>query len=265
MLDGSWAPGCPALYVARAAHALGAEVTLVTHLPVDYPCQVLEGLDIVALPARSVPRYANTYSGGRRAQRLLAQGRSFSSAELAAMPAADGLIVAPAYHEFRAAPAVSGFTVVCLQGALRAVNGQDIRYHARPFAAAARLLPPRSTAILSTEDTADASRLARRIVAQDNTAIVTSGAAGATLFTPGSEREVAALPACEIDPTGAGDSFAAAFTVRLVETHDPMLAMRFGVAAGALAVERRGVFAAPSRDEVEARLARPANPRSPHR
>ena len=64
----------------------------------------------------------------------------------------------------------------------------------------------------------------------------------------------AAFPArATVDPTGAGDTFAISFLIRLAETGDEHLAIRFALAASSLAVERRGVQNIPTRDEIESR------------
>jgi hypothetical protein len=47
--DGDWVPGGPALYAARMAHALGAEVTLITHMIEGYPAHVLAGIHVASL------------------------------------------------------------------------------------------------------------------------------------------------------------------------------------------------------------------------
>ncbi len=81
--------------------------------------------------------------------------------------------------------------------------------------------------------------------------IVTLGAEGALV----EGRRVAAFAATLVDPTGAGDAFAAAVAVALVEGHALLDAARIGCAAGACAVERRGAEPSfPTRAEVTARL-----------
>jgi sugar/nucleoside kinase (ribokinase family) len=55
----------------------------------------------------------------------------------------------------------------------------------------------------------------------------------------------------EVDPTGAGDIFAAAFFTRLHATRDPWEAGRFATHLAAFSVTRRGLEGIPNRDEVE--------------
>jgi sugar/nucleoside kinase (ribokinase family) len=56
----------------------------------------------------------------------------------------------------------------------------------------------------------------------------------------------------EVDPTGAGDVFAAAFLIRYHETGDVREAMRFGSAAASLAVGAPGVEGIGGREEIAA-------------
>ena len=80
-------------------------------------------------------------------------------------------------------------------------------------------------------------------------AIITLGARG---VFDGRRRPAFAVPV--VDTVGAGDTFVGAFAAGLAEGHpDPV---RLGQAAAALQVGRRGAMTAPTREEVEAFLAR---------
>ena len=57
-----------------------------------------------------------------------------------------------------------------------------------------------------------------------------------------------------VDTTGAGDAFAAAYNVYLLETRDPLRALRAASVAAGLKVARRGAQSSPSRREVEEAL-----------
>ncbi len=86
--------------------------------------------------------------------------------------------------------------------------------------------------------------------------ILTRGRAGADLYVRGNYwGRIPAVPATEVDETGAGDVFGAAFAVRYYETRDPVEAAYFAAAAASLAVEGVGLSGIPeSREEVLARL-----------
>ena len=63
-----------------------------------------------------------------------------------------------------------------------------------------------------------------------------------------------AFPETEVDPTGAGDTFASAFLIRLHETGDIDEAARFGAAAASLSISGIAAEAIPTRAQVEDRL-----------
>jgi sugar/nucleoside kinase (ribokinase family) len=77
---------------------------------------------------------------------------------------------------------------------------------------------------------------------------------GARVRSDGRWQEIAAFPAKEVDPTGAGDVFAAAFLVRYHETGETGEAVRFASAAAACSVEGRGTERIATRREIEARM-----------
>ncbi len=109
--------------------------------------------------------------------------------------------------------------------------------------------------VLSTEDIGDDEELIQTIAARCPVVAVTRGPEGCTLYAHGTREHIPPWPAREVDSTGAGDVFAAAFFVRLVETGDPVASARFAGCVAALAVEGVGVSSIPTRTELESRLA----------
>ncbi len=73
------------------------------------------------------------------------------------------------------------------------------------------------------------------------TLLITDGARGATLLTRSDETHVPAVPATEVDATGAGDCFLAGFAVALSRGVGPLAAMDFANHCGALAVAQVGL------------------------
>ena len=82
---------------------------------------------------------------------------------------------------------------------------------------------------------------------------ITYGGKGAALFSGGNKIAEAAPPAVEVvDTTGAGDTFSAALTLALCEGKNPETALRFAIAASALAVTTAGAQPSlPMRADVE--------------
>jgi sugar/nucleoside kinase (ribokinase family) len=80
---------------------------------------------------------------------------------------------------------------------------------------------------------------------------ITEGAAGARLYWNGDLRRFRALPVKEVDPTGAGDIFAAAFFWRFSVTHDPWAAAKFATHLASYSVTRRGLESIPTKEEIQ--------------
>ena len=257
--DGGWTPGGPSLFASRAFAALGARVTVVTNLEGTFDASVFAGIELRSISG-NLPRYANTYdSDGNRTQLLLAKGNELKVApHLRPNESPDLVFITPAYHEFRQAPArFKGSVVgVSLQGALRAVDGScRVVRHGEPLEVASRFLRRGWVAFFSTEDAEDFEGLAMHITSLGAVAVLTRGHNGATLFdSDGSQHHWDALSASPVDPTGAGDCFASAFLFRLAETEELASAMRFALAAGALAVEGTGLTGIATREAIESRM-----------
>lgn len=259
MPGGRWVPGGPALYAARMAHALGASVRLVTGLPADYDPALFEGICVNARRVLSPCRYANQYdAAGNRTQLLLSPGEPLPLSP-AEFENADAYVLAPAYHEFTGLPAQLPVSAISLQGPLRLADARGhVAAHPDAIAQAAPFIRPGVFAFFSEEDTAEPTALARFIASQGAIAVLTRGYRGAMLFTNESETVLEAIPADSVDPTGAGDCFSTAFTIRLVETGSIGEAARFALAAGSLAVEGPGIAGIPTRAQVEERLKQEA-------
>ncbi len=108
---------------------------------------------------------------------------------------------------------------------------------------------------VSDEDLAGDERQLDRWVEDVPTVVVTRERRGARVHSAGAWREIDAFPADEVDPTGAGDVFSAAYLIRYEETGDVAAAVRFASAAAAASVEANGSEGIADRAEIERRLA----------
>ena len=87
---------------------------------------------------------------------------------------------------------------------------------------------------------------------QGKTVVLKMGPKGCRIYSGERVIDVPGFAVQEIDPTGAGDSFCAAFTVALLENMPLEGAGRFANAVGALAVTKPGPMeGAPSRQQVD--------------
>jgi sugar/nucleoside kinase (ribokinase family) len=124
----------------------------------------------------------------------------------------------------------------------------------REWTQAARDLLGVHVVVLSEQDLPDAEAGARELIRHVPMVALTRGWQGLTLLTRDVEHEVPSLPRAEVDPTGAGDVFAAAFLVRYHEAGDPLDAAAFAACAASCAVEGVGTTTLGDRAEVLRRL-----------
>lgn len=80
---------------------------------------------------------------------------------------------------------------------------------------------------------------------------LTEGELGAVLHWHGDRRRFRPPSVEEVDATGAGDIFAAAFFTRLYSTRDPWEAARFATHLAAYSVTRSGLLGIPTHEEIE--------------
>ncbi len=118
-----------------------------------------------------------------------------------------------------------------------------------------QLLPRLHTTVISIEDIENNWSIAEEWAQKSNLLVVTQGELGCTVFSQGQKISVPPRPSQPVDPTGAGDVFAAAFFIRYFETGELWQSARFANVLASMAIERNGPEGVPSRAEVEHYLA----------
>ena len=97
----------------------------------------------------------------------------------------------------------------------------------------------------------------RQLAAAGKVVVLKRGAAGCTVFSQEVSMRFAGFDVDEVDPTGAGDTFCAGFTVAILDGLNLYDAAVFANAVGALAVTKKGPMeGAPTRNEVSALINR---------
>jgi sugar/nucleoside kinase (ribokinase family) len=138
-----------------------------------------------------------------------------------------------------------------LRPELMAVEAARLRF-AR-FIEVADLLVPTASEAQALAGLADDDQAAWALLGSSKKILVYKrGAAGCSVYTGGKRLDVPGFKVEEVDPTGAGDCFNAAFLVGLEESWPLEQVARFACAAGALAVTKQGPMeGAPTKDEAE--------------
>jgi sugar/nucleoside kinase (ribokinase family) len=108
--------------------------------------------------------------------------------------------------------------------------------------------------VISELDVPDPQQLVRDWQDLVKIIVVTRADRGATVYRAGESCHYPARPTQQVDPTGAGDVFAAAYLIRFSETRDACESARFANAAASFSIEKPGVTGIPVREQVEAYL-----------
>jgi len=258
IVPGGWRPGGTPTFAAVQAHRLGLSVGVVTRTAGDVDLQsLLPFAQIVDAGSRATTTFENTYAGGERTQHIRAVGDPI---ELADLPgdwrSAPVILLGPVWHEVATSMAASfderSLVGVSAQGWLRSADAhggvQHTSWTGDPYWRGARVL------FVSDEDLSGGGDELERWIADVPIVAMTESWRGARVYADGHGRRMDSFPEAEVDPTGAGDTFATGFLIRLHEVGDVGEAARFGAAAASLSVGGIVAEAIPTRAEVEARM-----------
>lgn len=249
--------GGTATYAALTARNLGRRVGLLTSA--DFQAglvDLLDGVRVARLPAEETTRFVNSYLDGAREQRIEAIANPLSFRHLLTEWRDAPLVhLAPVAGEIDP-DVLKGFPRAFLgvtpQGWMRAWDGQGL-ISAAPWSNAEPVLDRADAVVFSADDVADSAEIVRW-AGRARVMVVTHGRAGAIVYHKRQAHHSPAFQAGrEVDPTGAGDVFAAAFFVRLAQTRDPIESADFANCVASFVVEKRGPEAVPTLEQVEER------------
>jgi sugar/nucleoside kinase (ribokinase family) len=230
-------------YAGRTAAILGARTAVVTSAAPDYDLDAaLPGLPTHLRPAAETTTFRNVETPSGRRQTLLRRAQRLRGEDVpVAWRRAAIVHLAPVADEVDPALITlfsNSLVGLTPQGWLRQWDDAG-RVSATSWPAAAATLPLAAVTVLSETDPPDADALARyrrwaRLL------VLTRGDGGCTVYLDDEERDLPAPQVTAVNATGAGDIFAAAFLMRLLQTAgNPWEAARFGneLAAHSVAAE----------------------------
>lgn len=263
IVDGGFVLGGTVTYAGVAAHRLGQRVGIVTSAEPDLDFVAsLSGVAVTSRPAAATTTFLNEYLATGRRQTVLAVAESLHPQDVPGPWQVTPVVhLGPLAHEFGAEMArffrgipqvrVLGAT---LQGWLRRWDASG-HVSRQLLEEPEQLLPHLDAAVLSIEDVEDDWSVIEAYARLVPVLVATTGANGATVFAKRERREVPGFPTREVDATGAGDVFAAAYFIRLAAGDDPFEAARFANCAASFAVEGPQTTTIPTLAQVQARLA----------
>jgi sugar/nucleoside kinase (ribokinase family) len=246
--------GGTAVYSALTARAMGLCPGIVTSSGMETSLESLAGIPVISIDSPKSTTYENIYTEHGRVQYLRAQAARI---DLDSVPEtwrrASIIHLGPIANEVGPvlpegfSPALLGITP---QGWMRQWDANG-RVSTCEWTSAESALAQAGAVVISREDVNGDDVLIEHMAHQTKILVVTEGAAGAILYWHGDRRRFRAPSIKELDPTGAGDIFAAAFFVRLFSTRDPWEAARVATLIASHSVTRVGLDGIPTSQEVE--------------
>ena len=241
-------------YSALTARALGLRVGIVTSSAADAPLQALDGIQIVNIPAEQSTTFENIKTESGRKQILHHQAVPILLEHIPQVWRTASIIhLAPIAGELdpSLAEQLSGkFFGITPQGWMRTwdENGQVA---ACVWENSEQALGQAGAVVMSIEDVNRDLEQVEAMAHQTRILCLTEGEAGAVLYWNGDRRRFRPTKVQEVDATGAGDIFAAAFFMRYYNTRDPWEATRFATNLAARSVTRVGLNGIPTAQEIE--------------
>lgn len=254
--EGGHTPGGTVFYSGIQAARLGANIYGVCAVEPSLDTQSLEAeIKLFRQASAASTTFENIYDvGGNRTQYLRAAADPLDMKNPPKLPHAPQIVqlapltqsdvpinYADLYPEAKIA--------VTPQGWMRHIEA-DGRVRARRWDEAEQLLPRAWAMVLSEEDVEYDEGEIARLASLCPVTVCTRNLSAASLFVRGQREDVPVYPTTLVDPTGAGDVFAAAFFLRYFETDDPLEAVNFAHIAAAVSISGQGISRVIGRDEI---------------
>ncbi len=263
--EGKTTIGGTVTYASVTACNLGMRTGIIARADPHFDLSPLEerGIAILRLPAQETTTFTNLYRNGKRMQYISAVAGPILPEDIP-----DDWRDARIVHLGPLAQDLPASVACAFNGALLGVTpqgymrqwGADGLIHAVPWAHPEDVLSCADVLVYSVDDVSGDERLIHHYGSLVQTMVVTQSNRGATVYQRGQHpHHFPAFPANEIDPTGAGDVFCAAYLIRLAETGDPYASCRFANCVASFSVEGLSISTIPSRQAVEERLRLRAN------
>lgn len=274
--DGSFSLGGTVTFAALTAYHLGLAAAIVSRADPQLIPELslyLPNIQLQIQPSPQTTTFANQYREGFRTQYLHARAESLEASDVPVQwREAPIVLLGPLAQELSPDivplfPRRPGSILAATpQGWLRRWDA-DGRVWPTPWMEAERVLPQIDVLILSHDDLLpfadgkrrDADAILHRWSMHVPLLVATDGRHGATLFRHGQTQRFPAYPIDEVDPTGAGDVFAAAFLTHLHKHGDPEQAIDFANCTASFSVEQPGIAGIPTTEMVLQRMREKKN------
>ncbi len=249
-------------YAAWTAHAFGRRVGVLTSARPDDPllATFAPQISIRVIPAAATTTYDNQYTPSGRVQYIQAVAEHLRAEHIPADWRTPSTVhLAPIADEI-SPDVITAFStqttmLITPQGFMRQW-GPDGRIQFKRWFDR-DLLKRAQFVVLSEEDIAQAPDVEQEYRQHTEILVVTQGDQGGRYYIQGEPFYYQAHPTPTVDPTGAGDVFAAALVMAWHHTADVHRSIRVAARLSAHAITRHGVrMTTPTPDEVQTALAK---------
>lgn len=249
-----WRLGGTAAYAALTARALGMKVGVVTACGPETSLVALQGISVISLDSPRSTTFENIYTEHGRIQYLRARAMRIKFDMVPEVWRKAAILhLGPVAEEMDSAlpggfaPALLGVTP---QGWMRQWDAAR-RVVPTAWRNSESVLPHAGAVVISREDVNGDDELIERMAHKTQLLVVTEASDGCVLHWHADRRRFRAPEVHEVDATGAGDIFAAAFFIRLLKTRDPWESARFATLIASRSITRVGLEGVPTSADIQ--------------
>ncbi|MCK5768083.1 MAG: hypothetical protein KAH35_06905 [Candidatus Atribacteria bacterium] len=238
--------GGSVIYSALTAHYIGYSAGIITSFGSDFSSNgFLQGIHILNSVSDHTTTFCNVYNQRQRTQFV-----SHIAAKIAMRQIPEEWKDAKIVHLCPIADEIdekifdqfkNSLTILTPQGLMRKW-GEDGKVYPKRWLPSHKILSNIDIIIFSEEDIASFPEIINDYQSSVDIVILTRGVNGSILYWNGQEYSFSAFPVEVKDPTGAGDVFAAAFSIKYYQTGNPIEASRFANYIASFAVTKKGIF-----------------------
>jgi len=241
-------------YGAITARNLGLNAGILTRASDEIQFDhLLDNIEVHILPSDATTSFRNQYHDGRRTQYIRAVSDPIQAEDVPASWRQPKIVLlGPVAQELDAnlTSAFPGAVVgAILQGWMRQWDDSG-KVSTLPHLVRNIPMDSMRVVFISEEDIAGSGGMLDWLIERGPIVVLTDGEHGSTVYQHGEAYHAEPRAASEIDPTGAGDVFAAAYLVRLSETGDAIEAARFANVVASFSIEQPGPLGIPDRQAV---------------
>ena len=258
VVPGGHALGGTVAYSGLAAKKLGLSPGILTSVGSDFLFQkkiAQAGIELTSKPAERTTIFENVYTRGERTQYLHARAADLTPADVPPVWRSPKIVQCSPIADEVSPDLLGAFPGALIGATIQGWLRQWDRHgHVSPKAMDWSSLAAADVVIFSDADIRGFEDALPEIILTVQVVVMTQGSDGATVWQTGKRHHFPAYPALEVDATGAGDVFAAAFLVRFFQTKDIGETARFANAAASLVVEHSGTGNTPALSQITHRM-----------